>query len=259
MAAGKHRAPNPHRLRVSNAVAAGAVPLVLAIVGSGVANAAPAEQSQAAQQDQAPKPQWPAGDTPNARPYEGLHIPGNTLSSLQSARSMPDRSYLAPVGVLHPPAPVPAVPPIAPPPGKFRFGDVQVDAPEWMDREQAIEINDNSAQTEANLATFLDSIGMERSRSDRIAGQTVGTAAQGAVAGAAMAAPLALTSGLVGGALGLVIGLPFMPVGVVAGPVLGASIGAGVITAPAAVAGAAAGAVVGAVSSFNAPPRVVGD
>src|SRR5436309_701509 len=127
MAGGKHRAPNPHRNRVGSVVAAGAVPLVLAIVGSGSANAAPAQP---------------------------------------------------------------------------------------------------------NLATFLDSVGMERSRSDRIAGQTIGTAAMGAVAGASAAAPFALTSGLVGGVLGLAVGLPFVPVGIVAGPVLGATMGAAVITAP---------------------------
>lgn len=40
MAAGKHRALNPHRNKVGTVVAAGAVPLVPAIVGSGTANGA---------------------------------------------------------------------------------------------------------------------------------------------------------------------------------------------------------------------------
>ncbi|MBU3061972.1 hypothetical protein KO481_10600 [Nocardia sp. NEAU-G5] len=257
MAGGKHRAPNPHRNRVGSVVAAGAVPLVVAIVGGGTANAAPSQPQPTSHQDQAP--QWPATSAPDVHPYQGLRIPSTTLSSLQNARPMPDKSYLAPVGALHLPAPVPAVPPIAPPPGELRFGDVQVPAPAWIDREQAIEINDQSAQAEANLATFLDSVGMERSRSDRIAGQTIGSAAMGAVAGATASAPVALTSGLVGGVLGLVAGLPFVPVGIVAGPVLGAAMGAGAITVPAAAVGAAAGAAVGAVNSFNAPPRVVGD
>ncbi|WP_405496156.1 hypothetical protein [Nocardia sp. NBC_00511] len=259
MAAGKHRALNPHRTKVGNVVAAGAVPLVLAIVGSGNANATPVEANSVTQHDDAPRAQWPAADSPNVSPYEGLHIPGDTKSSLQWSRQAPDKSYLAPVGGLHAPVPVPAVPPIAPPAGMFRFGDVQVPAPDWIDKEQAIQINDQSAQTEANLATFLDSIGMERSRSDRIAGQTVGTAAMGAVAGAAAAMPIELTSAAVGGVLGLVVGAGFVPVGLVAGPALGAAFGAGVIAVPAAAAGAAAGAVVGAINSFNAPPRVVGD
>ncbi|WP_433520728.1 hypothetical protein ACQPZ2_25355 [Nocardia pseudovaccinii] len=137
-------------------------------------------------------------------PYEGLHIPDDTKSSLQWSRPAPEKKYLTPVGVLHAPGPVAPVPPIAPPPGKFRFGDVTIDAPDWINQEQAIQINDNSAIPEADLATFLDSIGMERSRSDRIAGQTIGTAAMGAVAGAGAAVPVAATSALVGGALGLV-------------------------------------------------------
>lgn len=255
MGTGKHRAPNPQRQKVGSMVAAGAVPLVLALVGTGTANAEPAQSATVTQPEQ--KPQWPAADAPNAHPYEGLTIPDNTKSSLQWSRSAPDRSYLAPVGVLHAPVPVAPVPPIAPPPGKFRFGDVQVDAPDWINQEQAIQINDNAAMAEANLATFLDSIGLERSRSDRIAGQTVGTAAMGALAGAASAAPVALTSAALGGVLGLVVGLPMVPVGMVAGPVLGAAVGAAVITIPAAVLGAAAGAAVGAVNAFNAPPRVV--
>ncbi|MEU0541927.1 hypothetical protein [Nocardia sp. NPDC005978] len=258
MAAGKHRALNPHRNKVGNVVAAGAVPLVLAIVGSGAANAAPAEPNPVTQTDDAPA-QWPAADSPNVMPYEGMQIPNETYSSIQWSRSAPDKSYLAPVGVLHPPVPVAPVPPIAPPAGKFRFGDVSVDAPTWMDKEQAIQINDQSAQTEANIATFLDSIGMERSRSDRIAGQTMGTAAMGAVAGASASMPVALTSATVGAVLGLVVGLPLFPVGLVAGPAAGAVAGAAAVAVPAAVAGAAVGAAVGAVNAFNAPPRVVGN
>ncbi|UGT44435.1 hypothetical protein LTV02_14020 [Nocardia yamanashiensis] len=258
MAAGKHRALNPHRNKVGNVVAAGAVPLVMAIVGTGAANAAPAAPQAVTAHDDAPQ-QWPAADAPNVMPYEGLQIPNDTKSSIQWSRAIPDKSYLAPVGVLHPPVPVAPVPPIAPPPGKFRFGDVQVDAPNWIDSEQAIQINDNAAQAEANLATFLDSIGMERSRSDRIAGQTVGTAAMGALAGASSAVPFALTSATVGAAVGLVVGLPLFPVGLVAGPALGAAAGAAMIAVPAAVAGAAVGGVVGAVNAFNAPPRVVGN
>ncbi|WP_458689458.1 hypothetical protein [Nocardia tengchongensis] len=110
MAAGKHRALNPHRNKVGNVVAAGAVPLVLAIVGSGAANAAPSEIAPVAQRDDAPRAQWPAADAPNVNPYEGMHIPSDTKSSIQWSRQAPDKSYLAPVGVLHAPVSVPAVP-----------------------------------------------------------------------------------------------------------------------------------------------------
>ncbi|WP_328400194.1 hypothetical protein [Nocardia sp. NBC_00403] len=257
MATGKHRAPNPQRQKVGSMVAAGAVPLVLALVGTGTANAEPAQSNAVTHPEQ--KAQWPAADSPNAMPYEGLNIPDDTHSSLQWSRTAPEKRYLAPVGVLHPPAPVAPVPPIAPPPGQFRFGDVTIPAPEWINQEQAIQINDSSALAEADLATFLDSIGMERSRSDRIAGQTIGTAAMGAVAGAASSVPIALTSAAVGGVVGLVAGVPLLPIGILAGPMLGASFGAAVITIPAAVVGAAAGAAVGAINAFNAPSRVVGD
>ncbi|MFQ6392774.1 hypothetical protein ACLMAJ_04935 [Nocardia sp. KC 131] len=255
MATGKHRAPNPQRQKVGSMVAAGAVPLVLALVGTGTANAEPAQSNTVTLPEQ--KAQWPAADAPNATPYEGLEIPDDIRSSLQWSRSAPEKRYLAPVGVLHPPVAVAPVPPIAPPAGQLRFGDVTVPAPDWIDQELAIRINDASATTEADLATFLDSVGMERSRSDRIAGQTIGTAAMGAVAGAAASTPIALTSAAVGGVAGLVAGLPLLPIGLVAGPMLGATVGAAVIAVPAAVVGAAAGAAVGAVSAYNAPSRVV--
>ncbi|WP_153340271.1 hypothetical protein [Nocardia aurantia] len=203
--------------------------------------------------------EWPAAGSPNEQPYEGLHIPHNELSSLQTARSLPNHHYLAPVGTLHTPVPVTPVPPIAPPPGKFRFGDVQVDAPDWINRDQAITVNDTSAQTEANLATFLDSIGMERSRSDRVAGQTMGTAAMGAVAGASAALPLTLSAAAMGGLCGLIAGVPFLPIGLVAGPILGAAMGAAAVTIPAAAIGAGVGAAVGAVGGLTAPSRVLGD
>ncbi|MCX4092682.1 hypothetical protein [Nocardia sp. alder85J] len=256
MAAGKHRAPNPHRNRVGTVVAAGAVPLVLAVVGAGTANAAAGTLPIAQQED---APQWPAADSPNEQPYEGMHIPHNELSSLQTARALPNHHYLAPIGTLHTPVSVAPVPPIAPPPGKFRFGDVQVDAPEWINRDQAIMVNDTSAQAEAGIATFLDSIGMERSRSDRIAGQTVGTAAMGAVVGASAATPLTLSAAAMGGLCGLIAGVPFLPIGLVAGPLLGAAVGAAVITIPAAALGAGVGAAVGAVGGLTAPSRVLGD
>ncbi|MGV9611598.1 hypothetical protein [Nocardia xishanensis] len=257
MGTGKHRAPNPQRQKVGSMVAAGAVPLVLALVGTGTANAEPAQSNTVSQREQAK--QLPAADASDVVPYEGLIIPDDTHSSLQWARPAPEQSYLAPVGVLHPPIPVEPVPPIAPPPGQFRFGDVTVATPDWIDHEQAIQINDAAAVTEANLATFLDSVGMERSRSDRIAAQTVGTAAMGAVAGVSSSVPIAVTSGMVGAAAGLVAGLPFAPIGLLVGPALGAAIGTAAITVPAAIVGAAAGAAVGAAGGFIAPARVLGD
>ncbi|MEU1981659.1 hypothetical protein [Nocardia sp. NPDC019395] len=283
MGSGKHRAVSPRRQKMGSLVVAGAVPVVLAMVGSGTANAepgryvtaSPAEHDEnlpymAAAGDNAEPPgetplagqvdegrQWPNAEIPNVRPYRGVRIPDDTLSSLQWARSVPHSEYLSPVEALHGPVPVDPVPPIAPPPGALRFGDVQVDSPEWLPREQAIQLNDGSAVAEADLATFLDSVGMERTRSDRVAGQTVGAAALGAAAGAAVAAPFALVGAGVGGALGLVIGAPFAPVGLAAAPV-GAAYGAALMAAPLAAIGAGIGAGLGAAHALSAPPRALG-
>ncbi|WP_245548042.1 hypothetical protein [Nocardia pneumoniae] len=258
MGTGKHRAADPRRQKMGSVVLAGAIPLVVALVGTGTANADPVPAAPTDQQtghtDQSE--QWPAAEAPNVRPYEGLHIPEDVLSSLQWARPMPEKKYLAPVETLHLPVPVAPVPPIAPPPGKLRFGDVQVDAPEWLYREQAIQLNDGAAQAEATMATFLDSVGMERTRSDRIAGQTVGAAAIGAAAGAAFASPFALFGAAMGGAIGGAIGLPFAPIGLAAGP-MGAAYGAALMAVPLAAIGAGVGATLGAVHAFSAPPQAL--
>ncbi|MGQ4598519.1 hypothetical protein [Nocardia sp. R6R-6] len=258
MGTGKHRAADPRRQKMGSIVVAGTIPLVLALAGTGTANADPDRSALAPPADHTEQTgeagQWPAAQAPNVRPYQGLRIPDDTLSSLQWARPLPDKKYLAPVDVLHLPIPVAPVPPIAPPPHKLRFGDVQVDAPEWLYREQAIQLNDGAAQAEADMATFLDSVGMERTRSDRIAGQTVGAAAIGAAAGAAVASPFALVGAAVGGVIGGVIGLPFAPIGLAAGP-MGAAYGAALMAVPLAAIGAGVGATLGAVHAFSAPPQ----
>ncbi|MGW4327096.1 hypothetical protein ACWEKR_14505 [Nocardia sp. NPDC004573] len=259
MGTGKHRAPKPHRPKLGSLVAVGTVPLVLALVGTGTANAEPDHPvpvTRTDSADQAEAAQWPAAEAPNVRPYEGLRIPDDVLSSLQWARPLPDHQYLAPLVGLHAPVPVAPVPPIAPPSGKLRFGDVQVDAPEWLYREQAIQINDTAAMAEANMATFFDSIGMERTRSDRVAGQTMGAAAIGAAAGFVFASPFALFGAAVGGGLALAIGLPFAPIGLAAGPI-GAAYGAALMAAPLSAIGAGIGAGLGVVHALSAPPRAL--
>ncbi|WP_433681961.1 hypothetical protein [Nocardia sp. CA-119907] len=267
-------------------VVAGAVPVVLTLVGSsGAANAEPGryvpvsqtehgghvafvaddmdsgEEAPAVQPEQTEHSQdwqdWPSAQAPNVRPYRGTRIPDDTRSSLQWARPVPKSEYLSPVESLHGPVPVEPVPPIAPPPGMLRFGNVQVEAPDWLPREPAIQLNDAAAVTEADLATFFDSVGMERTRSDRIASQTVGSAALGAAAGAAVASPFALIGAGVGGALGLAIGLPFAPIGLAAGPI-GAAYGAAIMAAPLAAIGAGIGGGLGAMQALTAPPRALG-
>ncbi|MFC8044583.1 hypothetical protein [Nocardia sp. NPDC057353] len=266
MGTGKHRAPAPARRRMGYAVAAGAVPVALSLVATGTAHAEPDRQVAASHAGAAPVADAvaPAGgeqpqsvEVPNVHPYYGVRYPDEVLSSLQGARALPDYGYLSPIENLHGPAPAQPVPPITPPPGVLRFGDVQVESPEWLPREQAIQINDAAASQEAGLATFFDSVGMERTRSDRVASQTVGSAAVGAAAGAAFAAPFGVVGAAAGGTIGALVGVPFMPIGLAAVP-LGAAYGAGLMVAPLAAIGAGLGAGVGVVQGLAAPPQALG-
>ncbi|WP_280472303.1 hypothetical protein [Nocardia cyriacigeorgica] len=272
MATAKHRMIHPQRQKVGSIVVAGAVPLVMALVGTGTASAttqpaqsatvtghAPGTAALGGSAQAAPITEPGAAQAPEAlaaAPTTGQSAaqPG-AHTTLAWSRPVPDKSYLAPLGDLHAPTQVQPVAPIAPPPGQLRFGDVAIESPAWLDPQQAAQVNDGAANAEAGLATFLDSVGMERSRSDRVASQTIGAAAVGAVAGAGASTPLAATSAVVGAVAGLVAGVPFLPAGLVAGPMLGAAIGAAVIAVPAAAIGAAAGAAIGAADALAAPPH----
>ncbi|MEV0361037.1 hypothetical protein AB0H71_33790 [Nocardia sp. NPDC050697] len=274
MGTGKHRASAPARRRMGYAVAAGAVPVALSLVATGTAHASPEQRvavssaESGAVGEVAPvaevapvteeQPRAPAtAEVPNVHPYYGVRYPDEVLSSLQGARPLPAYGYLSPLENLHGPAPAQPVPPITPPAGMLRFGDVQVESPEWLPREQAVQINDAAAAQEAELATFFDSVGMERTRSDRVASQTVGSAAVGAAAGAAFAAPFGVVGAAAGGTIGALVGVPFMPIGLAAVP-LGAAYGAGLMVAPLAAIGAGLGAGVGVVQGLAAPPQALG-
>ncbi|MFD4438686.1 hypothetical protein ACFWPK_02785 [Nocardia sp. NPDC058519] len=241
------------RQKVGSVVAAGAVPLVMALIGTGTANADPA-QAAVTQPEHQPGAEFDAV-APNATPYVGQPMPANTRSSLQWSRTGPEMDYLSPVGPLHAPTAVAPVPPILPPPGQFRFGDQQVPVPDFVPVDTSIQINDTAANTEANLATFLDSVGLERSRSDRIASATLGSAARGAAVGSTVAIPFAMMASTGGAVAGLIAGIPFVPIGLVAGPILGGMAAYMAVSIPVTVVGAGIGAAVGAASGFLAPPR----
>ncbi|MFI5719429.1 hypothetical protein [Nocardia sp. NPDC051750] len=179
----------------------------------------------------------------------GIADPVPAPAPTPATRPVPQYSYLAPQGDLHAPVPVAPVAPIEAPPGKLRVGNIIMDAP-----FDVREINTGAAQAEAQVATFLDSVGVERSRSDRIAAQTVGSAAIGASVGNTLMSPIAATSAMVGAVAGLISGVPFLPIGLVIGPVLGAAIGYAVIAAPAMAVGAAVGGAIGAADGFAAAP-----
>lgn len=177
-------------------------------------------------------------------------------NSSTGVRDIPN-APLAPVDTqnLRSPDPLRAaeVAPIAAPEGKLRFGDTQVDIPTWLTAEQAAQVNAVAAAAEAELAQTLDSAGFEPSRSDRIAAQTVGTAAVGAAVGVGVAAPVEVAGMVMGGFVGAMVGTPFAPAGWVFGPAIGATAGASLIAIPAATVGATIGAAVGAANGFMAP------
>ncbi|NUS95045.1 MAG: hypothetical protein HOQ36_21980, partial [Nocardia sp.] len=245
---GKHRATGPSRRAAGSVVAAGAIPLIATLIGAGTANAevlpAPPASSPIPAALPAPTParivaEDPLGaaagtvqeaartavqsatDSITAATAPFTHAapavpavprpaviaepaPGPALAT----RPVPTYTYLAPQGELHAPEPVAPVVPIEAPPGKLRIGNVEMDAP-----FDVREINTGAAQTEAQLATFLDSVGVERSRSDRIAAQTLGSAAIGASVANTLASPIAGTSAMVGAVAGLISGVPFLPIG----------------------------------------------
>ncbi|GAA5057811.1 hypothetical protein [Nocardia callitridis] len=255
---GKHRATppaGPFSRRAASLVVAGAVPLSAVVI-----SAAPAF-ADAGSADESALSQLPSeaptmfGEAIAELPNTGVAADRNDVTG---SRPVPNQG-LAPVDpqALHAPgaaASVPAVAPIEAPEGKLRIGSTQIDRPVFLNDEQSGQINGAAADTEANLARELDSMGFEPSRSDRISADTLGGAAVGAAVGMGVASPLSMTSALVGGVSGLVAGVPFLPIGLVAGPALGAAIGYGVIAAPAAAAGAAVGAAVGAAQGYTAAP-----
>ncbi|MFE3188235.1 hypothetical protein ACFXHA_04450 [Nocardia sp. NPDC059240] len=205
-----------------------------------------------------------AGDTVEADPL----VPAGPVApvrvgrnSVTGVRDIPN-SPLAPVdqSKLHQPDPMaaPEVAPIAAPEGKLRFGDTQIDIPAWMTPEQAADVNAVAAGAEADLARTYDSAGFEPSRSDRMAAQTVGTAAVGAAVGVGVAAPLEIAGGVMGGFIGAMAGTPFAPAGWVFGPAVGATAAASLIAVPAATVGAVIGGAAGAVNGYLAPATPAG-
>jgi len=167
---------------------------------------------------------------------------------------MPDQSYLAPFTGTHGPVPVAPVAPIAPPPGKIRIGDVQLDTPYFLNPQQSKQVNDATAGAEAQIATFGDSVGLDPTRSDRVAAATLGDAAIGGAAGAlTVGLPFVAVGGFLGGIAGFMVGVPFFPAGLVWGPALGATIGASATGSPFIATGAAIGAAAGATRALNEP------
>ncbi|WP_051181813.1 hypothetical protein [Nocardia vinacea] len=176
--------------------------------------------------------------------------------ALRSAAALvadPDSAAPAPTDSVDAPQPDQSAQPSVAPVNRIRIGNLQVDRPDWLAPEQAAQINDASAGTGAALSQGIQSMGVDRARSDHMADVIIGDAIIGASVGSTVASPLAATSAIVGAGAGLIAGIPFLPAGLIVVPIIGAAIGYGVIAAPAAAAGAAVGAAVGAIDGAVSP------
>ncbi|MGW2662204.1 hypothetical protein ACWCW7_14670 [Nocardia tengchongensis] len=183
-------------------------------------------------------------------------------------RPIPNTRDTAPaldVQTLHAPTPVTPVLPIAPPPRTVRIGDFTTPAPDDLPDHILNGVNGLAADTEAGLATGLNSIGVNPSRSDKIAAGTLAGAAAGAGIGAVGAGvPAALAGAAVGGTAGAVIGTAVgfglgsasavvmpglaaidVPGGMIGGALIGGGVGAAAGAAAAGLPAAALGGVVG--------------
>ncbi|MEU6584567.1 hypothetical protein [Nocardia sp. NPDC046763] len=224
----------------------------------------------------------PAHDQDRPGPRPSLVQPGVTVPNhpLPQQQSQPQADYPIPANfrpipnheaapavdfqTLHAPTVVDPVLPIAPPPRTVRIGDFTTPAPDQLPDNILDTVNGVAADTEASLATGLNSIGVNPSRSDKIAAGTLGGAAIGGGIGAVGAGvPTALAGGAVGGAIGVGVGAAIgfglgsagavvapwtAPIDVPGGTAGGALIGAGVgAAAGAAAAGIPAALVGGAV------------
>ncbi|WP_330184435.1 hypothetical protein OHB26_13065 [Nocardia sp. NBC_01503] len=248
--------------------AIGALPLALAIAGAGVAQAIP--------QPGVTKPAQPGTSAPSAN-SDSTRQPGTTVAppAPQLNYAVPENRRQVPVETepapainwreLHAPEPVEPVAPIAPPPRTLRVGDFMSVVPDEVPDTILAPVNDGAANVEAAIATGGKSIGINPTRSDKIAAATAAGAAGGAIVGAAAAGIPAAIAGGVGGALiGAGVGAVAGTVAIIGIPAAGAVIGgiaAGVAGAaaggPAAIGTAAAGALAGAAAGL-APAFALG-
>ncbi|MBY8863622.1 hypothetical protein K7711_44645, partial [Nocardia sp. CA2R105] len=123
------------------------------------------------------------------------------------------------LGHLHAPTPVAPVAPIAPPPRTLRLGAFSTTVPDDVPDTVLTPANTAAADTEAAIATGLNSVGINAGRSDKIAGLTIAGAAGGAALGATA---LGVPAAVVGAIPGAVVGTG---VGAVAGGLIGGAAG----------------------------------
>ncbi|MGX1808622.1 hypothetical protein ACWIGI_23125 [Nocardia sp. NPDC055321] len=251
----RHRENKTGGARIMLRPALGALPVAVAIACAGIAQAVPQ-----------PGVNNPGPDT--AAPAQSPRQPGTTVDPApapqlnyavpQDRRPIPVETEPAPpvqLETLHFPQPVEPVVPIAPPPRTLRVGDFMTEVPDEVPDDILNPVNDVAAGFEAAVATHGKSIGIDPSRSDKIAAATAAGALGGGLVGAAtLGVPAAVAGGavgaLAGAGIGAVVGtalavtapaavtLGTMVTGAVAGAVAGTAAG-GVGAIPGAIAGAA--------------------
>lgn len=238
----------------------------------------PGVTTPAADQDRLghqPRPVQPGvTTTPNPLAPQVQPQPQSDYPIPANYRPIPNRDVAPAVdlGALHAPAPVTPVAPIAPPPRTVRIGDFTAPAPDQLPDPALDTVNGVAANTEAALATGLNSIGVNPSRSDKIAAGTLGGGIIGAGLGAAAAGiPVALAGGIAGGLVGAAVGtaigfglgtisatvLPWtapidIPGGMAGGALIGAAVGAAAGAAAVGLPAAAVGGALGGAASGSA-------
>ncbi|MCU1646594.1 MAG: hypothetical protein JWN03_6869 [Nocardia sp.] len=223
----------------------GALPLAVAIACAGIAQAIPQ-----------PGVTDPGASSPGSEHALSPRQPGTTVTppAPQAEYAVPENHRPIPVETdpapainwqeLHAPEPITPVEPIAPPPRTVRIGEFVTPAPDELPDEILNPVNDAAAQTEAVISTGLQSVGINPSRSDKIAAATAG----GAVLGAAIVGIPSAIGGAVGGGL----------IGAGVGAGIGAGIGVAIVAGTAVAAGVPTGGLGAAIAAPAAVPIIGG-
>lgn len=272
------------RRRVQRVTLAGAVPLAITIVCTGVAVAAPTEQpgvsvpeesqpgvvtaeadqpgvapaeEPAPEPEPAPRQYWVAPPTEYQQiEYQPYQAPSTyDVPAYEQPAGYGEPVYEEPQ-VLHMPAAVETVAPIQAPKSMLRAGDFMVDQQTVRLSDDDLERTNNQfAIAESQVATFWKSVGFEPERAQKVAAATTAGAASGALAGGtALGAPAAVVGAVPGAVIGGVVGS-------FTGGALGTVLIPGVGAVPGGVVGSAGGAAIGAAAGaavVGIPAAVVG-
>ena len=200
-------------------------------------------------------PVQPGVVTPS-QPQPGVVAPNYIVPP--DFRPIPEAEYAQPapavnLTTLHAPTAVEPVKPIAPPPRTLRLGNFTSPVPASVPDSVLNTVNVTAATGEAQLATGMNSVGINPSRSDKIAASTAAGAALGAaVAGVPAAVAGGVVGGVVGGLVGVAVGGATIPItagaSLALGPAVGTVVGVGAGAAAAGIPAAVVGGVIGGVA-----------